>query len=96
MFLSIVLPTKDNPGLLNPTHIGLICASLVFIAVVTIIGYYRCKTSTPRQAHIEGGDRMPADETCSTREKYEMVEVPSKGGNPPSFEEKGIFNQGME
>ncbi|XP_067040326.1 neurogenic locus notch homolog protein 1-like [Acropora muricata] len=93
-----VPPTEDNPGPLNPTNIGLICGSVVtvVIAVVTIIGYYCYKTSTRRQTHTELGDAMPADETCSRREKYEMAEVPSKGENAICFEEKGICNQGME
>lgn len=93
-----VPPTEDKPLHNLPLIIGLSCVGAVFIAVAAIIGCYCYKTSTPPrgQARNEVGDAMPADETCSRREKYEMTEVPSKGENPSCFKEKGIFNQGME
>ncbi|XP_044176217.1 von Willebrand factor D and EGF domain-containing protein-like isoform X2 [Acropora millepora] len=89
--------TEGHPGPLNPTHIGLICAGVVFIAVVVIIGCYRCKASTRIQARrIEVEEATPAD-NCLRPEKYEMTEVTSKRENTAwLLEEKGIFNQGMQ
>ncbi|XP_015768009.1 PREDICTED: fibropellin-1-like isoform X3 [Acropora digitifera] len=87
--------TEGHPGPLNPTNIGLICAGVIFIAVVVIIGCYRCKTWTRSQARIEVGDAQPADD-CLRRKKYEMTEVTSKRENTARLEEKGIFNEGME
>lgn len=86
--------TEDHPGSLNPTHIGLICAGVVFIAVVVIIACYRCKTSTRIQARrIEVEEATPADD-CLRPEKYEMTEVTSEREKAAWLEE--IFNQGME
>ena len=65
------------------------------IAAIIIVVSSHCKRSTPHGNNSRVGNTMPADESGSKRERYELKPTDSKEENIVFVKEKGISNEGI-
>ena len=66
------------------------------IAVIIIFVVFHGKCSTTRGNNSRVGNTMPADESSSKRERYELKPTDSKEENIVFVGGKGIINEGIE